>query len=91
VHVCDIYDALSTDRPYRAAWPRERTLTTLQNQAGIEVDPELVVAFLRLVARAEQERTPLVDQPQDDWTAAVARAAAAYMTSDPGALAPGVA
>lgn len=91
VHVCDIYDALSNDRPYRAAWPRERTLTTLQNQAGIEVDPELVVAFLRLVARAEQERTPLVDQPQDDWTAAVARAAAAYMTSDPGALAPSVA
>jgi len=78
VHVCDLYDALSTDRPYRPAWPRERTLAMLQQQAGIEVDPELVQAFVRLVARAEQERTPLIDEPKNDWTGAVARAAAAY-------------
>lgn len=78
VHVCDLYDALSTDRPYRSAWPRERTLAMLQQQAGIEVDPELVQAFVRLVARAEQERTPLIDEPRNDWTGAVARAAAAY-------------
>jgi putative nucleotidyltransferase with HDIG domain len=91
VHICDLYDALSTDRPYRAAWPRERTLAMLQKQAGIEVDSELVQAFLRLVERAEQERTPLVDQPQNDWTAAVARAAAAYGTSDHAALVPNAA
>jgi putative nucleotidyltransferase with HDIG domain len=78
VHVCDLYDALSTDRPYRSAWPREQTLAMLQQQAGIEVDPELVQAFVRLVARAEQERTPLIDEPKNDWTGAVARAAAAY-------------
>lgn len=81
VHVCDLYDALSTDRPYRKAWTRERTLTMLQEQAGIEVDPELVKAFVRLVHRADQPRTELVEQPQDDWTAAVARTAAAYADS----------
>ena len=28
VHVCDVYDALRTDRPYRAAWPSVRRWST---------------------------------------------------------------
>lgn len=59
VHVCDLYDALSTRRPYRDAWPRERTLAMLQERSGIEVDAELVRAFLSLSARAEESRIAL--------------------------------
>ena len=49
VHVCDVYDALSTKRPYRDAWPQEQTLTYLAERAGTEFDPFLVDAFARLM------------------------------------------
>lgn len=81
VHVCDLYDALSTRRPYRDAWPRERTLRMLQERAGIEVDAEMVEAFIALSSRAEEARLPLQETPQNDWTASVARASAAWAPS----------
>jgi len=45
VHVCDVFDALSTRRPYRDAWPAEKTLAYLDERAGSEFDPSLVRAF----------------------------------------------
>lgn len=60
VQVCDVYDALSTDRPYRAAWPRARTLHHMRLQAGRQLDYDLLLAFFDLLDRAEQRqaRTP---------------------------------
>ena len=75
VHVCDLYDALSTRRPYRDAWPRERTLGMLQARSGIEVDTEIVEAFLTMIVRCRETRTEVVDQPQNDWNAQVAEVA----------------
>jgi putative nucleotidyltransferase with HDIG domain len=46
--VIDVYDALIVDRPYRAAWPREKVLTYIQEQAGQHFDPAVVEAFLQL-------------------------------------------
>lgn len=53
VHVCDVYDALSTRRPYREAWPQEKTLAYLDERAGTEFDPFLVAAFTRLMRTGE--------------------------------------
>ena len=36
VHVCDVYDALHTDRPYRAAWPSAKALHYIQRRAERE-------------------------------------------------------
>jgi putative nucleotidyltransferase with HDIG domain len=47
VQVCDIFDALSTDRPYRGAWPTDRTLAYLEERSGTEFEPDLVAAFVR--------------------------------------------
>ena len=47
VHVCDVYDALSTTRPYRDAWPSEKTMSYLEERAGTEFDSDLVNAFIR--------------------------------------------
>ncbi|MGA9752135.1 MAG: PAS domain S-box protein [Acidobacteriota bacterium] len=47
--VVDNWDALSFDRPYRDAWPRERVLAYLQEKAGTLFDPAIVAAFVRLV------------------------------------------
>jgi putative nucleotidyltransferase with HDIG domain len=57
VHVCDVFDALSTKRPYRDAWPLEKVLSYLDERAGSEFDPELVATFNRMMrAGAAQVR-----------------------------------
>jgi hypothetical protein len=57
VHVCDVYDALSTKRPYRDAWPSEKTLAYLEERAGTEFDPDLVAAFIRTFFANSTRRT----------------------------------
>ena len=44
----DVWDALCSDRPYRAAWPQERAQQYIREQAGIHFDPQVVEVFLRL-------------------------------------------
>jgi cyclic di-GMP phosphodiesterase len=45
VAVADVFDALSMRRPYKEAWPLERTLTTLDEAAGSHLDARLVNTF----------------------------------------------
>ncbi len=47
--VVDVWDALLSDRPYRNAWSKERTLTYIQEQAGQHFDPRVVDVFLKKV------------------------------------------
>ena len=51
VHVCDVYDALRTRRPYRDAWTSAEALDYITKRAGSEFDPEVVAAFLELMRR----------------------------------------
>ncbi len=44
--VVDIFDALSSDRPYRPAWPREKVLSHLLSLAGSHLDTKIVDIFL---------------------------------------------
>ena len=46
--ICDAYDAITTDRPYRRARSREEALAELRGNAGTQFDPELVEAFCAL-------------------------------------------
>jgi len=61
VHVCDVYDALSTNRPYREAWPTEKTLAYLEERAGSEFDPDFVAAFTRTLRQGEAQVKVLSD------------------------------
>jgi putative nucleotidyltransferase with HDIG domain len=63
VHVCDVYDALSTMRPYREAWPSERVLSYLEERTGTEFDPELVGAFIRPLRQGQARVRVLSDEP----------------------------
>lgn len=47
--VVDVWDALCSDRPYRAAWPPDEVRAYIQAHAGIYFDPEVVTAFLETV------------------------------------------
>jgi putative nucleotidyltransferase with HDIG domain len=53
VHVCDVYDALHTDRPYRDAWPQPPILAYLAERSGTEFEPELAQAFTRMMEEWE--------------------------------------
>jgi HD-GYP domain-containing protein (c-di-GMP phosphodiesterase class II) len=46
---CDVYDALVSDRVYRAAWPPERALALLHEDSGTGFDPKVVEALERVV------------------------------------------
>ena len=53
--VADVYDALVSPRVYRAAWPVERALSLLREEAGVAFDPRCVDALERLVGVAGPE------------------------------------
>ena len=48
--VCDVYDALRSERVYREAWTHERALGLLQEEAGTAFDARCVEALERVVA-----------------------------------------
>jgi len=47
--VADVWDALTSDRPYRPAWSREQALDFIREQSGSHFDPQAVELFLRLI------------------------------------------
>ncbi len=47
--VVDVYDALCSDRPYRAAWSKQEALNYIKEQAGKLFDPRVVEAFITLI------------------------------------------
>jgi len=53
VHVCDVYDALRTNRPYRAAWEAEKVLKYLEEKSGSEFEPDIVRAFVKMMRALE--------------------------------------
>jgi PAS domain S-box-containing protein/putative nucleotidyltransferase with HDIG domain len=45
--VADVFDALTSDRPYRKAWTKEKTVTYIRAESGKLFDPKVVDAFLK--------------------------------------------
>ena len=46
--VIDVWDALSSPRPYREAWPAEQVQAFIREQAGIHFDPHIVAVWERV-------------------------------------------
>ncbi len=44
--VVDVFDALTSDRPYRSAWPRDDVYGYIQEQSGKHFDPQIVKIVL---------------------------------------------
>ena len=62
VHVCDVYDALRTRRPYRDAWSFEKTLGYLDERKGLEFDADLCAAFVRMMHQWEPQVAIIGDE-----------------------------
>jgi putative nucleotidyltransferase with HDIG domain len=50
--VVDVWDALTSDRPYRPAWSKQKALEYIQEQAGKHFDPMVVDLFLSVIAES---------------------------------------
>ncbi len=49
VTVCDVYDALTSDRPYKKAWSIEDTVEEMKSQSGKLFDPNILRTFMELL------------------------------------------
>ena len=47
--IVDVFDALTSDRPYRKAWSIEKAIEYIQVNSGIHFDPKVVANFLKIV------------------------------------------
>jgi putative nucleotidyltransferase with HDIG domain len=47
--VVDVYDALTSDRPYRAGWAKEKVLEHIRSLRDSHFDPQVVEAFLKMM------------------------------------------
>jgi hypothetical protein len=59
VAVADVFDALAHARPYKPAWPVEAAVAKISELRGLQFDPHIVDAFLRV------EPSSLVDLPAE--------------------------
>ena len=53
--VADHYDALISDRPYRAGLAREKVIGFIKEDSGMKYDPKVVKAFLEVMAQEDME------------------------------------
>jgi diguanylate cyclase (GGDEF)-like protein/PAS domain S-box-containing protein len=54
--VADAYDAMTSDRLYRKAFPKETAIAELRNNAGTQFDPEIVELFLEILKSIDAKR-----------------------------------
>lgn len=45
----DVYDALTSDRPYRKAWSKEKAISYMRDASGSHFDPNLVPLFFEII------------------------------------------
>lgn len=59
--IADVYDALTSDRPYRGARPEEETLSIIETTAGTHFDPGVHAAFLQALPEIRDVRRRFSD------------------------------
>ena len=53
--VADVWDAITSDRPYRKAWSKEQAVEYLREQSGKYFDPQVVKHFLDLISNQDKQ------------------------------------
>ena len=62
VAVADVFDALTSERPYKKAWPLEQAAQHLREHSGTHFDPQCVQAFLAAWTEVLEIRKRFTDQ-----------------------------
>ena len=61
VAICDVFDALTSVRPYKVAWTVENAIAFLQENAGSHFDPNLVKLFVKILPEIQAIRARFSD------------------------------
>lgn len=61
VAICDVFDALTSVRPYKVAWTVESAIAFLQENSGSHFDPNLVGLFVEILPEIESIRARFAD------------------------------
>jgi HD-GYP domain-containing protein (c-di-GMP phosphodiesterase class II) len=64
--VCDAFDAMTTDRPYRKALPVEEACRRLEESSGTQFDPEIVAAFMKCLPKFLEPEPEIEAAPLED-------------------------
>lgn len=71
VHICDVYDALRTKRPYRDAWEATRVIDYVGERAGTEFDTDLAHSFTTMMGQWDQSIATVESTDEPDPLAEV--------------------
>ena len=52
--IADVFDALTSERPYKHAWPLSSAVDYIRDNSGTHFDPDLAVKFLSLMPQIQQ-------------------------------------
>jgi response regulator RpfG family c-di-GMP phosphodiesterase len=58
VSVADVYDALTSERPYKQAWSAQQARDEIEAKAGTQFDPKVVAAFTQLLDQGMKLEAP---------------------------------
>ncbi len=61
--LADVYDALTSSRPYKEPWSHERALDWIRSRTGTHFDPDVVAVFVHHAEQAEEICLSLADPP----------------------------
>jgi PAS domain S-box-containing protein len=53
--IVDVWDAITNERPYRPAWPKEKALEYIQEQVGKYFDPRIAESFFKIRPAIDKE------------------------------------
>lgn len=73
VAIADVFDALSSSRPYKDPWPIELCVQTIVESAGAAFDPDLIPAFLKALPQMLLVQEMYAEGPGEDFDPARAR------------------
>ncbi|MDX9714662.1 MAG: response regulator [Dissulfurispiraceae bacterium] len=61
VAICDVFDALTSERVYKHAWSIDQAIEYIKTQRTIQFDPQVVDAFIRIIDKIVKIRTEKAD------------------------------
>ena len=61
VSICDVFDALTSQRVYKEAWNEEETFRAIRERSGLQFDPYLVRLFVSLRTQLREIRNRYSD------------------------------
>ena len=64
--LADVFDALTSERPYKKAWPVEKAVNLIKDETGKHFDPQLVEHFLNLLTEITEIRDKYAEPEEDN-------------------------